>query len=498
MLVVAVWQEAVRGGFCAGIVQLPGLERVRALMAPEAVQPPLFRFTGIRVAQAGPGSATCSVPATTLLLDPLQWVDLLMLAEATATMAATTGVSPGGDVRCAAISLHHQRAARLDAERLIARASTVHAGRTYSLVDVSVEDAVGRPVARAMASLVGTNAVDDDQLDVAEPAWPSPDPWKREFRPRPIVEAFEAYNNPPPADADYDSLLAPLHAQLGFRPIETTPGRHTASLPTTRWLTDRGDRIAAGVVVGLTGWTMGGANATLMSPDHRIAVIEHHAQLLRAIGPADGPLVCQARVTHDVDEFHVTAAEVTDTHGHVVATAGFTSIAAPLNAGVMAPAERLLTTVLFSDVVGSTAQAGQLGDEAWRYRLATHRAMVRRQLDAFRGREIKTMGDGFLALFDVPARAVQCAKAIRAGLRAEGMEVTIGLHTGECDLSAGDVSGVAVHAAARIEAAAGPGEVLVSRTVRDLTAGAGLLYEERGEHVLKGFEGTWQLFAVPE
>lgn len=107
-------------------------------------------------------------------------------------------------------------------------------------------------------------------------------------------------------------------------------------------------------------------------------------------------------------------------------------------------------------------------------------------------------GDGFLALFDVPARAVQCAKAIRAGLRAEGIQVTIGFHTGECDLSAGDVSGVAVHAAARIEAVAGPGEVLVSRTVRDLTAGTGLLYEAAGDHVFKGFEDTWQLFAVPE
>jgi class 3 adenylate cyclase len=313
-----------------------------------------------------------------------------------------------------------------------------------------------------------------------------------------VTETLEAYGGPAPPDADLELLLAPLHAQLGLRVVETLPGRHATSLPTSRWLLDRPDRIAGGVVVGLTGWTMGGATNAFTPPDHRIAVIEHHAQLLRAFGPADGPLLCQARVTHDAGEFHVATAEVSDGHGHVVATAGFTSIVTPMDAGAPPPAERLLATILFSDIVGSTEQLGEVGDEAWRHRLATHHTMVRRQLDAFRGREITTTGDGFLALFEAPARAVQCAKAIRAGLRAEGMEVTVGLHTGECELSAGDVSGIAVHAAARIEAAAGPGQILVSQTVRDLTAGSGLVYEDAGVHSLKGLGGSWALSVVPE
>lgn len=306
------------------------------------------------------------------------------------------------------------------------------------------------------------------------------------------------YHQPSASDAVQGPALAPLHSQLGFRPLEWAPGRTATSLRTSLWLTDRPERVAAGVVVGMTASTMGSATEAFWPPEHIIAVVEHHTQLLRAVGPGDGPLVCQARVTHEVDQFHVTVAEVTDANGNVVATAGFTSIATPLRAGATAPAERLLATILFSDMVGSTEQARQLGDEAWRGQLATHHSMVRRQLDAFRGREIKTMGDGFLALFDAPARAVQCAKAIRAGLHAEGMDVTIGVHTGECELSAGDLIGIAVHAAARIEAEARPGEVLVSRTVRDLTAGAGLLYEDAGERVLKGLDGTWQLFAVPE
>ena len=494
---MAVWQETARGGFRAGTAALPGLQRVRALIAADAVQPPLFRLTGMRVVQAGPGAATCSLPTSTLLLDPLQWVDLIMLTEATATMAGRAGVEPHRDVRCAAVSIHHQRVALIDAERLIARATTVHAGRTYSLVEVAVEDAVGRPLARAMASLVRIDAIDGEHLEESEPAFRTHDPWERAFPLRPVPETLAAYEDPTPADARLESLLAPVHAQLGLRVVENATGRHTTSLPTSRWLLDRPDGVAGGVLIALTAWTMGGATGPMIAPDHSIAVIEHHAQLLRSVGPADGPLLCQARVTHDASPFYLTAAEVTDGHGHVVATAGFTSVATPLRPGAPAPAERVLATILFSDIVGSTAQAGELGDEAWRHRLATHHAMVRRQLDAFRGREVKTTGDGFVALFEAPARAVQCAKAIRAGLRAEGMEVTIGLHTGECEVSAGDVSGIAVHAAARIEAAARPGEILVSHTVRDLTAGSGLVYEDAGDHVFKGFEERWRLSAVP-
>src|SRR2546423_781710 len=175
---VAIWLEAVCGGFSSGTAGMPRLERVRPLIAPGASQPPLFRLTGVRVVHAGPGSATCSMPASTLLLDPLQWVDLFMLTESAATMAGTAGAAPGRDVRCATISFHHQRVALLDSERLIARASTVHTGRRYSLVGAAVEDAVGRPLTRAIASLVAIPACDGEQSDGVEPTWSTPDPWQ--------------------------------------------------------------------------------------------------------------------------------------------------------------------------------------------------------------------------------------------------------------------------------------------------------------------------------
>jgi pimeloyl-ACP methyl ester carboxylesterase len=158
--------------------------------------------------------------------------------------------------------------------------------------------------------------------------------------------------------------------------------------------------------------------------------------------------------------------------------------------------ERALATVLFTDIVGSTERAAELGDKRWRELLERHDAIVRRQLEIHRGREIKTLGDGFLATFDGPARAIRCATAIREGLRSIGIEVRVGIHTGEVELIGDDVSGMAVNIGARIGAMGGAGEVLVSSTVRELVVGSGLEFAERGSHTLKGAPGDWRLFAV--
>jgi class 3 adenylate cyclase/alpha-beta hydrolase superfamily lysophospholipase len=157
-------------------------------------------------------------------------------------------------------------------------------------------------------------------------------------------------------------------------------------------------------------------------------------------------------------------------------------------------AERVLATVLVTDIVGSTGQATALGDRAWRELLQRHDDASRREFERFRGREVKQTGDGFLATFDGPARAVRCAAAIRDALAPLGLSLRTGVHTGECELRGADVSGIAVHIAARVGAAAGPGEVLVSSTVHDLVIGSGLEFEERGERELAGIPGSWRLF----
>jgi pimeloyl-ACP methyl ester carboxylesterase len=157
--------------------------------------------------------------------------------------------------------------------------------------------------------------------------------------------------------------------------------------------------------------------------------------------------------------------------------------------------DRVLATVLFTDIVGSTEQATKVGDRRWRGLLERHHAVVRQQLERFRGHEVDTAGDGFLATFDGPARAIRCAVAIQSGVRGLGLQTRAGVHTGECELFADKVAGLAVHTGARVASQAAPGELLVSSTVKDLVAGSGITFEDRGERELKGV-GTWRLYSV--
>jgi len=158
--------------------------------------------------------------------------------------------------------------------------------------------------------------------------------------------------------------------------------------------------------------------------------------------------------------------------------------------------DTVLATVMFTDIVGSTERAATLGDRAWRDLLQDHHILVRRELARFRGEELDTAGDGFFAIFDGPARAISCARAIVGAVDELDLTVRAGVHTGECELQDGKVAGIAVNIGARVAAAADPGEVLVSGTVKDLVAGSGIEFQEQGVHELKGVPGEWRLYTV--
>lgn len=158
--------------------------------------------------------------------------------------------------------------------------------------------------------------------------------------------------------------------------------------------------------------------------------------------------------------------------------------------------DRVLATVMFTDIVDSTKQASAMGDRAWRALLDAQNDVLRRELARYRGQEVKTLGDGMLATFDGPARAIRCGRAMTEAVRPLGIEIRVGLHTGEVELVGDDVAGIAVHIAARVGALSGTGEVLVSGTVKDLVAGSGITFDDRGEHVLKGIPDQWRIYAV--
>ena len=216
---------------------------------------------------------------------------------------------------------------------------------------------------------------------------------------------------------------------------------------------------------------------------------------------ADDPFVVPARGKYVAD--HISGAKYVELPGrnflHFVEPwrESFQEIAEFLT-GYQADVadDRVLATVLFTDIVDSTRRAAEMGDRDWHALLDAHDAVVRTQLNRFRGREVNTSGDGFLAMFDGPQRAIRCAMSIRDAVQALGIEVRAGLHTGECEVRGDDIGGIGVHIGARVSALAAPNDVLVSSTLRDLVIGSGLEFEARGAHELKGVPGEWHLFAV--
>jgi class 3 adenylate cyclase len=254
--------------------------------------------------------------------------------------------------------------------------------------------------------------------------------------------------------------------------------------------------VQAGVIFALAHYALTTATATLCPPGSQVGVIEQTLSFLRKVPPDGQDIAARSKVVHRGD-FIIATVQVSDSQGTDVAFGHQTALLAQRGSRARArEAERVLATVMFTDLVGSTQRAELLGDDRWRNLLEDHNELVRRQLQIFKGREIKTVGDGFLATFDSPARAIQCGRAIRDGVNRLGLDVRTGIHTGECEVVGPDIAGIAVHIASRVQSAAGAGEILVSSTVRELVAGSGLRFTDHGRHTLKGIEGDWQLFAV--
>jgi uncharacterized protein (TIGR00369 family) len=328
---------------------------------------------------------------------------------------------------------------------------------------------------------------------VPVPVYPTPDPYARRlpewtFDPTDIALAAmrELMTEAP----------SPGWLQIfGVQVLDVDEGRVSAVMPASEWFCDLRRTIAPGALgyLGLT--AVNGAALTIAQRGHVAGILSVNFTFLRPVVADGRVLLARGSLTHHAENFVVSSVEITDSDGNRIALGQQSAVLRPLRSRGE-QAERLLATVLFTDIVGSTEHAERLGDAEWRNLLDRHHSLVRSELSTFNGREIKTTGDGFLATFESPGKALQCARAIRDGVDRLGLAVRAGLHTGECEVSGADVAGIAVHIASRVQSLAGPGEILVSGTVRDLVAGSGLPFGDRGRHALKGIEGEWQLFAV--
>ena len=490
-----------------GFYSLPGLEQAQAFRRGLVPRPPLAHLTGLTVTQIGPGSATLTCPASPWL-DTGDGLEIQPLAEAALATAVLTGAPRGAEVCTAVASFTQLRPATLDADKLIAHARTIVKTPTFTYAEAGVEDDLGREIARVIGAVIvrprepPPPAYMPFGQPFEEPGYPTPDPY---LRPLPVgvgTVSREEWEQLDPLSImrmyGAGEPEVPITALLGMRLLELDRGQARFAISTSEWFCLRDREVAPGVLATLTHTGLTVASLALGKPGTRLGVVNMSVRFLRRVVPDGRELVGEAKVTDHEGDSVAASVTLMDADGQRVATAYQTAVLLRVRPQPRAPAERVLASVLFTDLVASTIRAGELGDEQWRHLLAEHGSVVRRQLIVFRGREIKTTGDGFLAIFDSPARAVRCAQAIRDCVKRLGLEIRAGIHMGEVELARGDVSGIAVHLAARVVEAAPSGEVLVSSTVRDLLLGSGLRFEDRGRRQLKGIEGEWSLFALTE
>lgn len=481
--------EQVRGSVPdPSLFSLTGLEQIRAFTRGLMPSTPSTHLLGYRVTQVSSGTAVLTQRVSPWFEVYEGFVELVMVAESAVYTAALTVAPPATSVRTVNLSLRYLRPCTVENEAVIARGRVLHAGSSFTTVEALIEDTLGRAVAHATGSAV-MSAMDPpppprsrDLNPVEEPVYSGPDPPAR-----PVPRARRELEN--------GALLPRLAEFLGAEVQELDDGRWSATVPASEWFARLTREVSPGILAALASACGAITYAAQTSPEKRFATVNTTLAFLAPVLADGRRLVATTGIRDHRERVWVGEFKVSDDAGRTVMLGQPTFLATSPAARATAT-DRVLLSVLFTDLVDSTAQARRLGDARWNELLEEHHALVRRQLQLHRGHEVKTMGDGFLATFDSPTRAARCALAIRESVRRLELEVRAGIHTGECEVSGADVAGLAVNVAARVQSAAEPGEILVSRTVHDLVAGSGLAFSDRGERALKGLDGAWQLYRL--
>jgi class 3 adenylate cyclase len=379
---------------------------------------------------------------------------------------------------------------------------------TFTFVEATFDDGSGHLIAHSTGMAVVR------PMDPPPPSWRTPSRPPEEPRyptPDPYLRPLPAMIAPIPRQ-DWERLegieiarraatgVLPKFPGMGLLDVDFTAveaGHIALTMPASAWFCLRTRTVSPGVLAAGATWALISAILTVSPGARRIGIVGLSLSFLRDLPANCSQICCDARVTERHDDLVVASVAVTS-GGSRVAIGHETAQFLPLHRPAAPLSQPVLATIVFTDLAGSTTRAREVGDARWRAMLAEHDSAVRRRLVAYNGREVKTTGDGFLATFATPAEAMAFARAIRDDVAGLGLRARVGAHTGQCEVVAGDVIGLAVHLASRVVAAAAPGEILVTSTVRDLLLGADFKFEDRGRHPLRGIEGDWQLFALVE
>lgn len=495
------------------VLQSSGLDVLRASVERRLPDPPLTHLSGLRLSEVGLGMATSFMPAS-------EWWQSgagVFFAGATAFVAdlalsasVLTSAPAGVAVTTSELSVSYLRVATIRSQAIIGRARLIHGTRSLGLAEATLEDGRGRLLAHASSRCV-LFPVDPEILAVRRlpevHRVEAPDPYLREVEG--TVRGPEFWDATPGLEAMeqfvHGTLVPPCFRLFGLRGIDAREGAMTVAMPASEWFCNAFGVLYGGAIALLADATITMTAATTVPAATAFNTIDLKLYFLRPTVPVDGELTARATLIHRGRTIAVARCDITGPDGALVAQATGSVLILPgrqwerpvsVADELTDEAGRVLTTVLFVDMVDSTLRAVEIGDAQWRLLLADYHAVVREQIRRFRGREIDTAGDGFFIAFDGAVRAIECAAAVRSKLQRLELKIRAGIHAGECEESGGKLVGIAVHIGARIAAAAADGEILVSNTVKDLTAGSAIDFDDRGEHTLKGIPQPWHLYAA--
>jgi uncharacterized protein (TIGR00369 family) len=492
---------------------MSGLDMLRANISGRLPDAPISRLTGLRLSEVGHGMASAAMPAS------LWWQTgagvffsgtVAFVADLPLGCAVLTIAPPGVGVASSELSVSFLRAATIRSQTLIGRARLIHGTRSLGLAEATIEDGRGRLLGHATSRCVLFPI--DPEVASARQAGDgltssSPDPYLADIEGE--VYGQEYWDATPGIEAVRGTVtgafLPPAFRLMGLRGVEVSDGQVSMAMATSGWLSNPRGVIYGGAIAWLADATMSLATLTTIPAATAFGPLDLKIHFLRPVIPGRGELSARAKVVHRGRTIAVTHCDIFDAQAKLAAQATASQLILPgrpwdrplhVADEFTDDAGRVLVTVLFIDMVDSSRHADRLGDRKWRALLADYHTAVREQLQRFQGSEIDNAGDGFLVSFDGAGRAVRCAAAIRESARGLGLALRAGLHAGECEQSGGKLVGIAVHIGARLAALAAPGEILVSRTVKDLVSGSGITFDDRGGHTLKGIADEWRVYAA--
>ena len=487
---------------------LSGIERVRAFSRSLVPSPPIAHLLGHRATHVAAGAATFVMPASDACISPngqIQIVPATIVALEGASMTALPG---GMDLVPMRFTFKAFRPAWPGKGNILARARVVNDSHMFVFAEVQVEDPDGRYLGQgSLHSMIQpVEPVPPPPpaalTPIEEPVYETPDPYLRRLPSSPFVDLLEREDGLTILGKVADGRLAtPVVATYGLRIHHLEQGHIVQSMPASEWFCGLGANVSCQAIGTFTDFCAWSVATSLQRPGTSVVLLDSDTRFLRPVQPDGRRIRAESTASEAAPDLFVIDTKVRDADGQLIAL-GTGAVARIDNARRIGrqrkQSQRVLTTLVFTDIVDSTGHAQRLGDTAWRGLLERHHVETRREVARCGGAEVATTGDGFLARFDSPAQAIEAACAVHRAVERLGLRIRAGVHTGECEVAGNTLAGVAVHIASRIQAAAEPGEVLVSSTVKALAGGSALRFVDRGEQLLKGVPEPWRLYAVTE